>query len=167
MQKSHFNSDLEINRRESTAVDSRGFPERLRLAMKGRSIREFASSASMSAGTLHNYLNNESLPTLDKLLALVNTANVNLNWLATGVSPMYLGGDTNESEDPQRKIGDTKILTMIMECVEEVVDELGIGVTVQKKCAVTSSIYDMIRDQDKKVISREKIHKVILSTFSK
>lgn len=60
------------------------FSERLKELIGNKSGRAFAKDAGISYSTLHNYLTNTSLPTLDNLIALANYANVSVQWLATG-----------------------------------------------------------------------------------
>lgn len=150
---------------ESTAKsggNSNGFSTRLREAMDGRSIREFASSAQMSAGTLHNYLNDESLPTLDKLISLVNTANVSLNWLATGRGPVSF--DDNSTELSSGVGGDQlsiAVLKEAIECIEQAISELGVSMSPEKKSSVTASLYDLFREQRDQPVNREKVFRLI------
>ncbi|WP_373100830.1 MULTISPECIES: XRE family transcriptional regulator [Pasteurellaceae] len=60
------------------------FSERLRELIGNKSGRAFAKEAGISYSTLHNYLTDTSLPTLDNLIALANYADVSVQWLATG-----------------------------------------------------------------------------------
>ncbi|WP_288063309.1 XRE family transcriptional regulator [Rodentibacter caecimuris] len=60
------------------------FSERLKELIGNKSGRSFAKDAGISYSTLHNYLTDTSLPTLDNLIALANYANVSVQWLATG-----------------------------------------------------------------------------------
>ena len=140
--------------------NSSGFSKRLREAMRGRSIREFASKASMSAGTLHNYLNDESLPTLDKLISLANTASVSLNWLATGSGPVSIDHVISEVGDAATKI-DIKVLTEALECIELAINELGVSMTPEKKSSVTASLYDLFSEQRDQPVNREKVFRLI------
>lgn len=155
---------------ESVAMseeNSSGFSKRLREAMAGRSIREFASSASMSAGTLHNYLNDESLPTLDKLISLANTAGISLNWLATGRGAASIGDASKESlsgETTDRL--DITVLTEALECIEQAIHELGISMSPEKKSSVTASIYDLFREQRDQPVNREKVFRLIETAIS-
>ncbi|MCB1754760.1 MAG: helix-turn-helix transcriptional regulator [Gammaproteobacteria bacterium] len=149
--------------------DSDGFPLRLREAMQGRSIREFASSANMSAGTLHNYLNNESLPTLDKLIALANTADVNLNWLATGVgTPARSHSQTSmsyrEYANAEKRL-DIMLLRAIIECLEQTTMNRQIAMSAEKKSSIVASIYDLCSEIGDKAVNKEKITRLIESTL--
>lgn len=150
---------------ESVAMsgeNSNGFSTRLREAMSGRSIREFASSAHMSAGTLHNYLNDESLPTLDKLISLANTANVSLNWLATGRGPVSFD---ESSTDPSKGCGadqlSVEVLKEAIECIEQAIRELNVSMSPAKKSLVTASLYDLFREQRDEPVNREKVFRLI------
>ena len=138
--------------------------------MKGRTLREFSSSAEMSPGTLHNYLTDVSSPTMEKLIALINTSGVNLNWLVVGSGPEKL--DEWGSEDPaaayfaeKNKHINVKLLASIIECIEDVVGKLSIDVSVQKKCAITASIYDLYPDHADSAIDSDKILRLIQSTI--
>ncbi len=162
--------DKELTSGEKTLVkkaNSSGFSRRLREAMAGRSIREFASSATMSAGTLHNYLNDESLPTLDKLISLANTASVSLNWLATGRGSVTLGGMLRrESSDDATEKLDLNVLTEAIKCIEQAIDELGITMSPEKKSLVTASIYDLFSEQRDEPVSRTKVFRLIESAIA-
>lgn len=60
------------------------FSERLKELIGNKSGRAFAKEAGISYSTLHNYLTNTSLPTLDNLIALATYTDVSVQWLATG-----------------------------------------------------------------------------------
>ncbi len=153
--------------------DSQGFSLRLREAMKGRSIREFASSASMSAGTLHNYLNDESLPTLDKLIALANTSDVSLNWLATGRGPVdrVQGDDSGESDEASSEGAkshnlNVALLGAVLECLDLTIEKLDINMSAAKKSGVAVSIYDLYSELDETAVNREKVFRLIESMIA-
>ncbi|WP_410677825.1 XRE family transcriptional regulator [Avibacterium paragallinarum] len=61
-----------------------GFGDRLKEVIGNRSGRAFAKEVNISYSTLHNYLTNVSLPTLDNLITLAKYAGVSIEWLATG-----------------------------------------------------------------------------------
>lgn len=67
----------------SENVDETGFVERLRSLLEGQSTRSFAQKAGMGDSTLRAILNG-SLPRLDNLLRIAETAGVSVEWLATG-----------------------------------------------------------------------------------
>ena len=117
----------------------------------------------MSSGTLHNYLNDESLPTLDKLIALANTSNVNLNWLATGRGPLQRAAESATEADGSDNRLDVALLTAVLECLEKTVADLGIEMSAEKKSSVTASIYDLYSELGEKAVNKEKIFRLIES----
>ena len=72
------------------------FSERLKELIGERSGRAFAKEAGISYSTLHNYLTDTSLPTLDNLILLANFTNVPVEWLATGTDASSAQNGYNE-----------------------------------------------------------------------
>lgn len=72
-----------------------GFGERLKEVIGNKSGRAFAKEVSISYSTLHNYLTNMSLPTLDNLIALAKHTGVSIEWLATGEEKEQFSSDDN------------------------------------------------------------------------
>jgi len=68
----------------ATGVDQ--FPVRLKQAVGDKSIRGFARDCGFSDTVLRQYLNGQSEPTRPALLAIARTANISVEWLATGQS---------------------------------------------------------------------------------
>jgi transcriptional regulator with XRE-family HTH domain len=64
------------------------FKNRLKLAIEGKSVNAFAKKSGITEGTLRTYLSGASLPGLDKIIAISNAAEVNIEWLATGNGPI-------------------------------------------------------------------------------
>lgn len=60
------------------------FPARLKQAVGDKSIRGFARDCGFSDTVLRQYLNGQSEPTRPALLAIARTAQVSVEWLATG-----------------------------------------------------------------------------------
>ncbi|AYY04898.1 MULTISPECIES: helix-turn-helix transcriptional regulator [Enterobacteriaceae] len=60
------------------------FSDRLRKAIDGKSIRQFAADCGISYGAMHKYFAGHTQPTLDNLVVLARTAGVSIEWLATG-----------------------------------------------------------------------------------
>lgn len=60
------------------------FKDRLKIAISDYSVNAFAKKSGITEGTLRIYLSGDSLPGLDKLIAISNAAEVNIEWLATG-----------------------------------------------------------------------------------
>jgi transcriptional regulator with XRE-family HTH domain len=69
---------------KTEAVEADDFPARLKQAMGGSSIRGFARECGFSDTVLRQYLNGQSEPTRPALLAMARTANVRVEWLASG-----------------------------------------------------------------------------------
>lgn len=67
---------------DTTEVDQ--FPGRLKQAVGDKSIRGFARDCGFSDTVLRQYLNGQSEPTRPALLAIARTADVSVEWLATG-----------------------------------------------------------------------------------
>ncbi|MEY3297148.1 MAG: hypothetical protein RLZZ597_408 [Cyanobacteriota bacterium] len=67
---------------DATEVDQ--FPVRLKQAVRDKSIRGFARDCGFSDTVLRQYLNGQSEPTRPALLAIARTANISVEWLATG-----------------------------------------------------------------------------------
>ncbi|SGZ16867.1 Prophage MuSo2, transcriptional regulator, Cro/CI family [Moritella viscosa] len=68
-------------------MDVSRFSSRLKLVIGDESIRSFAKRCTLSAGTVMNYLSGDSYPTLDRLVLISTSANINLTWLVTGIEP--------------------------------------------------------------------------------
>jgi transcriptional regulator with XRE-family HTH domain len=70
-----------------TAADHE-FIDRLKLALAGESLRNFAEKAGLSYSGFAAYIAGKSEPTRPVLIAIAKTANVNVEWLATGAGSM-------------------------------------------------------------------------------
>lgn len=64
------------------------FHERLKIAINVESVNAFAKRSGISEGTLRTYLSGASLPGLDKLIAISDAAQVNIEWLTLGKGPI-------------------------------------------------------------------------------
>jgi phage repressor protein C with HTH and peptisase S24 domain len=69
---------------QADAKDVDQFPVRLKQAVGDKSIRGFARDCGFSDTVLRQYLNGQSEPTRPALLAIARTAQVSVEWLATG-----------------------------------------------------------------------------------
>ena len=67
-----------------------GFKDRLALIIGEKSVSSFGKECGLNEGSLRAYLKG-SFPRLNNLVSIVNAANVNLEWLATGEGPIYKG----------------------------------------------------------------------------
>lgn len=61
-----------------------GFRSRLREAIGNLSVNAFALKCGLAESLLRKYLSGESLPGLEKLVAIADAAGVTVEWLATG-----------------------------------------------------------------------------------
>lgn len=77
-----------VERKLTDAGVGEGFPDRLRLALKGESVHAFAARAKIGDSTMRKYLSG-SEPGLDKVIRIARAARVRLEWLATGSGPMH------------------------------------------------------------------------------
>lgn len=63
------------------------FPERLKVAMEGETLRTFAEKTGLSKTVLHGYMNNKSYPSLDRLTAIAEASNTPVEWFINGEIP--------------------------------------------------------------------------------
>jgi transcriptional regulator with XRE-family HTH domain len=66
------------------------FKDRLNVALKNEPVNAFANRSGVSEGVLRKYLSGHTLPGLDNLIAIADTAGVNIEWLATGRGLMLI-----------------------------------------------------------------------------
>lgn len=67
------------------------FSERLCSILGKQSARAFAMRAGISTTAFHHYLKGNSEPTRPVMIAIAQTAGVNIEWLTTGAGPMKKG----------------------------------------------------------------------------
>ena len=70
------------------------FRDRLVEAIAGEPVAAFGRRCGTSESLLRGYLKNGNKPGLDHLVAIADTANVNIEWLATGRGPKQRGDTT-------------------------------------------------------------------------
>lgn len=63
------------------------FCDRLRIAMGNQSGRSLAIKSDMSPTVVAKYINGESTPNVERLVAISDALNVTVEWLATGRGP--------------------------------------------------------------------------------
>lgn len=68
---------------------ARDFALRLKELIAFQSVRSFARSCQLSETALRKYLNGESTPNLERLIAIANQSGVTVEWLATGKGEKY------------------------------------------------------------------------------
>lgn len=69
------------------------FPDRLKEAISGKSVRAFARETGLSDTVLRQYLAGQSEPTRPALIVIARAANVGVEWLATGGYPIVPAAD--------------------------------------------------------------------------
>ena len=95
-----------------------GFSERLKKVLGNESVRSFCRRLGMSDRGFRAYLDGSSYPSLEKLVAIANTGNVSVEWLAVGKGhrvPTH--SDSEGSVNPTSQ--SEKIVEMINELSEE------------------------------------------------
>lgn len=60
------------------------FKERLSDVIGNESVLSFAKKSGMSEGVMRSYIRGDTFPSLDRLEAIANAANVDISWLVTG-----------------------------------------------------------------------------------
>lgn len=68
----------------SSESELESFANRLSVAMGSRSARSVAAACGMSDTVLRKYLNGESTPNVERLVAIAKSLDVTVEWLATG-----------------------------------------------------------------------------------
>lgn len=120
------------------------FGERLEEVIGGKSVRAFARRAKMAEGTLRQYISGNRYPDLDFLVAIAETAGVNILWLATGEGEKYPceHGKTNEETGiyTALKINDD-VLVRSLEAVDEALALAGREVGIERKAGMVAAVY--------------------------
>ena len=80
-------------------VNDEGFKKRLREIIGDEPVASFARRCKLTESLLRAYLNANKRPGLDRVIAIANTAGVNIDWLATGRGPKY---QAQQAPPPQR-----------------------------------------------------------------
>jgi transcriptional regulator with XRE-family HTH domain len=129
------------SRRILLSARLRSFPERLRRAMDGKSIRGFARECGLSEGVMRSYLRGDTYPSLDRLETIALAAGVNDCWLATGEGRMGVL-EVRESKDPYRPMNE-KLIGDIIEQVELHLRQNGRELPPAKKRELILVVYDL------------------------
>lgn len=92
--KTTANLDADVlleKKRPSCDTELGRFAERLRQLLGKKSARSFALEAGLSVQSFHKYISGISEPTRPVINSIAETADVSLEWLATGRGPMRKG----------------------------------------------------------------------------
>ena len=87
----------------SSKHELESFAERLRHAIGDEAVYPFGRRAGVSDTSLRSYLKGTSVPSIDKAVALAETASVRLHWLVMGEEPMREGESLSEDAHPERE----------------------------------------------------------------
>jgi transcriptional regulator with XRE-family HTH domain len=115
------------------------FKDRLILAINGESVNSFAKKCGVRESLLRKYLTGATVPGMDKVISIANTANVMIEWLSTGKGPMRY--------DESKKFTVSKI-ELINDILEDYKKELGDKFTPEKKSEVIHKLYELLIDWD-------------------
>ena len=113
------------------------FSERLKELIGNKSGRAFAKEAGISYSTLHNYLTNVSLPTLDNLIALASYSNVSVQWLATGE---VINAGVSDKENLNLIASNDETFSVIEDCREVRISAGGGGFNDEYKPYQTTKV---------------------------
>jgi len=115
------------------------FKDRLQAAISDYSVNAFAKKSGVTEGTLRTYLSGASLPGLDKLIAISNAAEVNIEWLAVGNGPM---------RKIDRMVFSPSLLTLIIDVLDDHEIKLGKKLTATEKADFIETAYELCFDAD-------------------
>lgn len=88
-----MNEENKHERSHSSSFDEHErFCDRLSLVIGDESIRSFALRANLSPPVIKKYVENDSTPNVERLVAIAEAAGVTVEWLATGKGPKYPNG---------------------------------------------------------------------------
>ncbi|MEI2742759.1 MAG: helix-turn-helix transcriptional regulator [Candidatus Competibacter sp.] len=117
--------------------ENNAFKHRLKSVIGDESLRSFAHRTGLSPTVVRQYVIGKSLPTLDSLITLIKTTNVNLLWLATGEGPKYPG----EPAAPGQI--DLKSLQLALEMVEQALETRRRVTDPENKAQIVAAVYDL------------------------
>ena len=130
---------------------NQAFSDRLRVIISEcKSLSEFAKKSGITESLIRNYLLGKSLPGLDKLVAIAKTANIEINWLATGVGEIKRGGNRAAAVD-------VDLLEAVIEAVESYLDQVKGVLKPAKKAQLIAALYDLSLGEEKQTVDRAKV----------
>ena len=90
---------IRVRFQDLKVVTTDGFPTRLRELIGNEPVAAFGRRCGVSEALIRAYLQSRKRPGMDRLIAIANTAGVNIDWLATGRGPKY---QAQQAPPPQR-----------------------------------------------------------------
>lgn len=82
----------------SSQIEHERFCDRLSLVIGNESVRSFALRANLSPPVIKKYVENDSTPNVERLIAIAEAGGVTVEWLATGKGAKY----PNKIEQPHQ-----------------------------------------------------------------
>lgn len=156
---SHSKCDRESVRAPSghfREKESDAFTNRVLEVLGDEPLHAFARRCGVGESTLRNIIKSGAWPRTDNLIAIADTANVNIEWLATGRGPKQRGSSTPTI--PQAppipasiiNIEDIHRLTLAIEAVEEGLGSIYSTIPADKRAKLVAAAYDLLGDTDQK-----------------
>lgn len=124
---------------------------RLKELIGEQSVRAFSLDSGVSQGALRKYLDGQSLPGLDNLLAIARTGNVHVEWLATGEGPQMAGDKPKVGQAPgvsSVNVVDSEVLEDILLVLRARQDRRRRRFTPRNEARLVSEIYQYIIEQE-------------------
>ena len=126
--------------------------DRLRDAMGDQSGTAFARRCGISEGAIRKYLLGAS-PSTENLIAMADTANVSIEWLAAGRGPKQRGASAAAPAPPAEStvnVEDLERLTLAIEAIEEGLGPTRYKLTANRYAQLVAAVYDLLADMDQK-----------------
>lgn len=165
--ESDRSSNGHIRKNESDA-----FTKRILDVVGEEPLHAFARRCGVGESTLRNIIKSGAWPRTDNLVAIADTANVNIEWLASGRGPKQRGAASNAEElsnarainlrnsimhglNPSQpssgiNIDDIARLTLAIEAVEEGLDGAYRTLPPEKRAKLIAAAYDLLIDMEQK-----------------
>ena len=138
------------------------FKDRLLIAKKGDTVYSFAKKCGFTESLIRKYLAGDSLPGLDKLVLIANTAGVSIEWLATGDGPMRKDEAppspalTAVTVPPLKK----EILLEIIEALEMFLTNNHLKMPPEKKAKFIVMAYELWQNEQDKKAAKSRIQQL-------
>lgn len=117
---------------------------RLREVIGEESLASFGRRCGISEGGIRKYLNGAS-PSTEKLVAIADTANVNIEWLASGRGPKQRGAMAQPTPAPQPTHSvDEQLLARAIGAVEEGLRAVGRALPPDKHAKLILAAYNLL-----------------------
>lgn len=139
--------------RESSKVaireDESQLTERVRESIGDESIASFSRRCGIGDSTLRKYIDG-ALPNSLNLVAMADTANVNIEWLAAGRGPKRRGSVIQSVPPSAAPPLDLERLEMAIETVQEAISLTGRQFTPDKHAKIISIAYQLLENAEQR-----------------